>query len=274
VEGGVSALGKAAVDYARRGWHVFPVAPRGKTPLTKNGLKDASTDSGLVAARWDERPNANIGLACGPSGLLVVDLDGEEALRAWGDLTARHGLHPRTLVSRTGKGHHLVFTGDGPSSAGRIAPKVDTRGRGGYIVLPPSVHGSGASYCWLDPARAPVPAPEWLFQLLEYGNGSSVGERRELPKGVLFTPYGLVALERLAGEMASTPEGERNATLNALAFRCGRLNAAGQLAEYVAHRDLIAAAQASGLDVEEAERTFRSGFAAGLLRPVVVEELA
>jgi hypothetical protein len=268
----VSSLRIAAIDYARRGWHVFPVAPRGKTPLTKSGLKDASTDSGLVAAWWDERPNANIGVACGPSGLLVVDLDGEEAVRAWADLTTRHGLHPRTLVSRTGKGHHLVFRGDGPSSASRIAPKVDTRGRGGYIVLPPSVHGSGASYCWLDPTREPVPAPAWLFQLLEHGNGSSVGERRELPKGILFTPYGLVALERLAGEMARTPEGERNATLNALAFRCGRLNAAGQLAEYVAHRDLVAAARAAGLDADEAERTFRSGFAAGLLRPVVLEE--
>jgi hypothetical protein len=73
--------------------------------------------------------------------------------------------------------------------------------------------------------------------------------------------------------MAATSEGQRNSMLNALAYRCGRLSAAGQLAEQVARRDLVAAAVAAGLDGEEAETTFRSGFTAGLFRPVSLEAL-
>jgi hypothetical protein len=269
----VSELGEAALAHTRRGWHVFPVSPRGKTPVTTRGMLDATTDAGLVAAWWDERPSANIGVSCGASGLLVIDLDDEDAVRAWADLAAGHGGHEKTLVVKTGKGYHLYFAGRSRSTASRIAPGVDTRSGGGYVVCPPSVHASGAVYRWLDPAREPVAAPEWLLELLEHGRHyEEIGERRQLPDGVAFTAYGRSAIERIRAEMASTAQGERNATLNALSYRCGRLSAAGQLTEQVAHRDLIAAALEAGLGVDEAERTFRSGFSAGLFRPVVLEE--
>jgi hypothetical protein len=75
----VSELGRMAIAYARRGWYVFPVAPRGKTPITKRGMLDASTDEGLVAAWWElaryrsklgrraeQRARPNIGVACAP----------------------------------------------------------------------------------------------------------------------------------------------------------------------------------------------------------------
>jgi hypothetical protein len=165
----VNELGAAAVAYAERGWHVFPVAPRGKVPVTKRRMLDASLDEGLVAAWWEQRLQANIGVACGPSGLVVVDLDGEEAVRGWADLVARHGGHERTLVARTGKGFHLYFAGEGRSSAGRIGPRIDTRGAGGYVIAPPSVHGSGAVYQWIDATLDPVPVPDWLTEALERG---------------------------------------------------------------------------------------------------------
>jgi putative DNA primase/helicase len=271
----VSALGKAAVEYARRrDWAVFPCAVRGKTPVLSRGMLEASTDVGLVAAWWKDKPQANIGVSCGASGLLVVDLDGEAAVRAWTDLAALHDGHPKTLVSRTAKGYHLYFIGQGRSTASRVAPGIDARSGGGYVIAPPSVHGSGAVYRWLDPTREPVPAPGWLLELLEHGRhheDEAPGERKGLPDGVMFTPYGGSALDRITAEMASTAEGERNATLNALAYRCGRLSAAGQLAEYVARRDLVAAALAAGLAPEEAARTFDSGFTAGRFRPAVLE---
>jgi Bifunctional DNA primase/polymerase, N-terminal len=272
--GGMNDLATAAVAYARRGWFVFPVAARGKTPVTRRGMLDASTDTELVAAWWEQRPQANIGVACGPSGLLVVDLDGEDAVRAWADLAARHGGHQRTLVARTGKGFHGYFAGEGRSSAGRIGPRIDTRGGGGYVIAPPSVHGSGAVYRWIDPELDPVPVPEWLTEALDRGQPDSpVGERQELPHGALWTSYGCSALAAITDEMAATVEGERNSTLNALAYRCGRLSAAGQLAEDVAHDFLIAAAIQAGLGGDEAEATFRSGFTAGLFRPVSLEAL-
>jgi hypothetical protein len=270
----MNELAAAAVALAQRGWYVFPIAPRGKTPITGRGMLDASTDEGLVAAWWEQRPQANIGISCGPSGLLVVDLDGEEAFRAWADLVARHGGHPQTLVARTGRGYHLYFAGEGRSSAGRVGAKIDTRGAGGYCIGPPSVHGSGAVYRWIDPKLDPVSAPQWLTEALDNGQPEPpVGERRRLPDGVPYTPYGRSALQAIAAEMAATVEGERNSTLNALAYRCGRLSAAGQLAEQVAHRDLVAAAVAADLDGDEAEATFRSGFTAGLFRPVILEAL-
>jgi Bifunctional DNA primase/polymerase, N-terminal len=285
--GGMNDLATAAVAYARRGWFVFPLAPRGKTPITKRGMLDASCDPDLVAAWWAEENRSqtgaivaqparpNIGGACGPSGLFVVDLDGDSAVKSWTDVAAQHGGHPGTLVARTGKGFHFYFTGQGRSSAGRIAPHVDTRGAGGYTVLPPSIHVSGLVYRWIDPEMTPAPVPAWLLEALERSQpaDSSVGERRRLPDGTPFTSYGRSAIAAISREMAATPEGKRNSTLNGLAYRCGRLSAAGQLAEQVARRDLVAAAIEAGLGPEEAEATFRSGFTAGLFRPVSLEAL-
>jgi hypothetical protein len=270
----VSTLGEAAVEYARRGWYVFPLAVRGKTPVLRRGMLGASTDEGLVAGWWEQRPAANIGVSCGPSGLLVVDVDSREGARAWSELCALHGGQPEpTRAAVTGRGFHFYFVGQGRSSASRIAPGVDTRGAGGYTIAPPSIHRSGAAYRWRDPSQDPVAAPEWLLELLEHGrHHEEIGERKELPDGVPFTPYGRSALERISAEMAGTVEGERNATLNALAYRCGRLSAAGQLAEQVAQRDLIAAALVAGLGPEEAAKTFRSGFTAGLFRPIALEK--
>jgi hypothetical protein len=262
----VNELGAAAAALARRGWFVFPVAPRGKTPIIKRGMLDASIDEGLVAAWWEDRGEANIGVNCGKSGLLVVDLDGEDAVRAWADLAARHGGHPRTLVARTGKGFHGYFTGEGPSSAGRIGPKIDTRGRGGYVIAPPSVHGSGAVYEWIEATLDPVPVPEWLTEALDRGlPDSSAGERRRLPDGAPSRPTDAPRSRR-------SPRRWRRPS-RASAIRCGRLSAAGQLAEQVAHRELVAAAVDAGLDGDEAEATFRSGFTAGLFRPVILEAL-
>jgi hypothetical protein len=236
-------------------------------------MLDASRDGGLVAAWWDERPQANIGLNCGKSGLLVVDLDGEEAVAAWAGLAARHRGRERTLVARTRRGYHLFFSGAGPSSAGRVGAGIDTRGAGGYVILAPSIHQRGSVYRWLDPTIGPAAAPAWLLERLDTRRPASpVGEERALPDGVRFTSYGLAAVRALAREMAATPEGERNRTLNALAYRCGRLSAAGQLAREAAERELAAAALQAGLDEDEVEATFSSGFEAGLLRPISLEQ--
>lgn len=268
----MNALAAAAVVYAHRGWAVFPLAPRGKRPITRHGLKDATCDPGLVGAWWTEQPNANIGVSCGASDLLVVDLDGAEAVTAWSRLTSEYGGHARTLTAMTAKGAHLYFAGEGRSSAGKLAPGIDTRGAGGYVVAPPSVHESGAVYAWADPEAAIVPLPGWVKAMLAPRSPSPVGEARQLPAGAPYTRYGLTALAHLVDEMAATAEGQRNHTLNALAYRAGRLSAGGQLAEHVAEHELIRAAIEAGLPEQEAVQTFWSGFHAGCARPVEIEE--
>jgi hypothetical protein len=91
----------------------------------------------------------------------------------------------------------------------------------------------------------------------------AVGLRADLPDGLQVTAYGRVALEGLAEDMLGAIEGMRNATLVRVAYRAGRLVAAGEIAQDVARCVLIAAARATGLGSVEAERTFCSGFAAG-----------
>ena len=63
----------------RLGWPrtkvpVFPCVPGGKTPATRHGFKDATTDPAIVAAWW-ATTRYNLGLPTGPAGLIVIDLD-------------------------------------------------------------------------------------------------------------------------------------------------------------------------------------------------------
>jgi len=61
---------------AKLGFKVFPCASDGKKPITKHGLKDATTDVDLINRWWDERPRANIGMLT--QDLIVIDVDGAD----------------------------------------------------------------------------------------------------------------------------------------------------------------------------------------------------
>ena len=162
------SLGAAALYYASLGWSVFPLVPREKIPLLSkakggNGLKDASADLDTVTAWWSRYPDANIGLTTGgPSGLVVVDVDGADGEAA----LALYGTLPDTVESHTGKGRHLLFIGSPEirNSAGKLGPQLDVRAEGGYIVAPPSIHPNGGVYRWANgkhPGKlAPAALPE------------------------------------------------------------------------------------------------------------------
>lgn len=151
-----SELESAAVNYAKSGWWVFPLKPRDKTPITAHGLQDASNKMDVVRQWWGKWPDANIGLNCGKSGMVVVDLDkrgGYDGLKEWEEIQTQNGIHSHTSTSLTGGGgRHLLFKSpDGLSiknSAGKLAPGIDVRAEGGYVVLPPSIHPSGNAYAW------------------------------------------------------------------------------------------------------------------------------
>lgn len=148
----MSALAKAAVAYAERGWHVFPLAPREKAPLGRlvpRGFLQASAEREQVRAWWAAEPQANIGLVPGPSGFVVLDVDGPEGEQA----AIRLGLYAEpTLAATTGRadgGRHLYFRHPGgviPN--GKLAPKLDIRADAGYVVAPPSIHPTGTPYRW------------------------------------------------------------------------------------------------------------------------------
>jgi hypothetical protein len=290
----------AALAYAARGWHVFPCRPRGKTPLTAHGVKDATDDLEQVSAWWTATPDANIGIATGQkSGLVVIDLDGEHAEDAYGLLVAEHGppgggwQHRRrrgTLTRvhldgvgptdgatvRTGSGWHLYLavTTDRltvRNSASKLAPGIDIRGDGGYVIAPPSVHPSGRRYVWRDPVPPdgglPVLAPAWVRLLMP--NPAVATKRRQAAADAAGggTPYGLAALNGECDAVRTTGEGGRNHRLNEAAFAAGTLIASGDLEQDHAIDQLTAAAEDAGLPQREADKTIASGLKAGRRHP-------
>lgn len=139
----------AALEYAELGYRVFPCAPGKKSPATSHGLHDATCDPDQIEAWWAQMPEANIGLRT--EGLFVVDVDGAD--NPWpGDPDKQISLGTCPTSMTPGGGVHYVFkqpdTGVWKNTASKIAPKVDTRADGGYILAPPSQIG-GVEYHWL-----------------------------------------------------------------------------------------------------------------------------
>jgi len=150
---------------------------KGKHPRTRDGVHNATTDEATIRAWWAKWPDANIGGATGArSRLHVVDVDpkngGDVSLT---ELVEAHGDEwLDTLHIKTGsRGHHFFFVQPddlhlnstvGTMTSG-IAKGIDSRGTGGYVVLPPSLHESGARY-EVKAHRAPRELPAWLVAAL------------------------------------------------------------------------------------------------------------
>ena len=152
----------------------------GKHPMARlapKGLTDA-TDNEHVIRRWfTTAPFANIGLATIRSVVLDVDPrhGGDASLEA---LEAEHGLLPKTTRVLTGGGGQHIFFRPPPGleirnsagDQGGLAPGLDIRGTGGYVVAAPSLHVSGRRYTWSVDHHpddvVPAPMPEWLAAAL------------------------------------------------------------------------------------------------------------
>lgn len=251
---------RAALAYAAHGWAVFPLRPGQKTPACEHGCKDATTDEAQVRAWWRECSSYGVGLATGSvSGICVVDLDGEplELMRA----LLRRGPLPRTMATRTGSGGmHLIYRLCGarvPNSARRLAPGVDTRGEGGYIVAPPSLHPSGSRY-ELANELPTAPVPAWIVRALT--------EQRQAP-AVRRSPQPAQDDDPIAGpvhRLLHAVNGERNEILNWAAYR---LFASSQGDADEVERRLREAAMQIGLTEQETMKTIQSARRAALESP-------
>jgi len=196
-----------ALDYAVRGWRVFPVhsVKGGKCTCGKancgnvgkhpqwhkedlaHGLTEATADKAQIKRWWARWPDANIGIATGPeSGLLILDVDkgtgGGESLER---LENEHGDLPPTIVAETGGGGlHFFFKHPGhkvKSRAGKFAPGLDVKADGGYVVAAPSMHASGQQYRW-EKGNSPFTrdlarCPGWLLKLMMEGGDKVAGTK-------------------------------------------------------------------------------------------------
>ncbi|WP_180686082.1 bifunctional DNA primase/polymerase [Streptomyces gossypiisoli] len=276
----------SALTAAERGWPVIPLHPRAKRPAghperacpstgrCANGHRKpeqrATTDTALIHATWSTRPY-NVGIATGPAGLLVVDLDvckpeepkgAPDGATSFAALCERTGQTvPATYRVRTARGgEHLYFTAPTgvrlKCSANRLGPHIDTRAWGGYVVAPGSTTPDGAYEVTDDAPVAPLPA--WLAALLTEQPRPATVDLAPVRDG---TRAARVALERECAVIASATEGGpggRNNTLHNSACKVARFVAWDHLPRHVAEQAIQAAGESTGLPPAECRTTIRS----------------
>lgn len=143
-------FGAAAAIYAAWGWPVFPLRPGQKVPATPHGFKDATTDVDRIRAYWERVPNANIGIATGHA-FDVIDVDLPDGPAQWHEMSTKPGAPDvHGIVSTASGGRHFLIPPTGRGNSARIQPGIDYRGRGGYVVAPPSWRGDhGHKWTWV-----------------------------------------------------------------------------------------------------------------------------
>ncbi|MGW1722327.1 bifunctional DNA primase/polymerase [Streptomyces sp. NPDC002306] len=280
-----------ALTTAQRGWHVFPLRPGTKRPAlhgeaacTRTGACEAghrkweqraTTNPDRIRATWSRGP-FNVGIATGPSGLLVVDLDmpkdnsnadAPSGAATFGALCERTGQPvPATYRTRTASGgEHLFFAAPESArlgnTAGSLAPLVDTRGWGGYVVAAGSTTPAGPYTVNDDTTPAELPA--WLLRLLESPPAPQPAAPFAWPT-ISGSRAAIAALERECRAVLGSPEGAGNITLNRSAFKVGRFVAWGDLPRQVVEEAFQAVGESRGLTVAECRATIRSALDSSL----------
>ncbi|CAM5541593.1 bifunctional DNA primase/polymerase [Streptomyces abikoensis] len=262
-----------ALDAARRGWHVFPLRPgdkrpalHGETSCPRSGPcgnghvkweARATTDPDRITTAWTAG-TYNIGIAAGPSGLLIIDLDVSKdksendapcGAASFMALCERAGQPvPATYRVRTASGgEHLYFQAPQGirlgNTAGKVARRIDTRGWGGYVVAPCSTTPAG-DYTVTDD-RAPAPLPAWLLHALT--PKPKPAPAAAMPRtAVKAAGYAAAALRNEVHNVTTAVDGIRNATLLRAGRALGRLVASGDLDRTEVEQALSGAATATG----------------------------
>ena len=272
----------AALSAAERGWPVFPLRPYGKHPAVRDWPHAASRDANQLAEWWARAPY-NVGIVCGPAGLLVVDVDTDDPPPALVDLPVTYrvatprGTHHYfavppvpTNAAVSGEAYWDRVRFSGRSTAGMLAPLVDTRAAGGYVVGAGSVLRIDSARYWYRAGSAPVAsAPPWLLDALL--------PPRPVARAVQPARPGAYAAAVLTAERAGVEAaavGTRNVRLFTAAFRLGQLAAGGLLTEQ--HVVTVLAATSArhvgvdGFTVAEAARAIDNGLRYGRRRPRLV----
>jgi hypothetical protein len=277
----------AALAAAARGWHVFPLRPDDKRPAIERWEQRATLEPDRIRRCWTAGPY-NVGIACGPSGLVVLDFDARKTgqaapagyegyLHGWGvftdlcaDLNQPDGPGITYAVATGRGGLHLYFRQpDGielRNTAGALGWLIDTRAHGGYVVAAGSAV-AGRAYTIRHDAATPV-LPGWLAERLQ-----PAPLRPEGPPIVVELPadrhgaYVRAAIDATLTKLAEAAEGGRNHALFMAAQTLGQLAAGGAVAEDTVTTVLADAAGRLGLRPRETERTIASGLRAGARRP-------
>jgi len=206
-----------ALSLAKKGWMVFPLLPKGKTPILPGGFKNATTDPTRIKEWWVKWPEANIGLATGMSGLFVIDIDSADAAKELYKIMPELATLV-TLRAKTSKGEHIYFKckeNEFKSCTSFAGVKgIDIRCTGGYVVAPPSLHPSGMTYIWKQELETALvlPVPDVIREIATNGVRKSEAAAGDKLEAVLDEEFGEKILE-----------GERNNRLTSFAGKLRRL---------------------------------------------------
>lgn len=298
----------AALDCASHGWPVFPLRPDTKRPALhgydrcprtgacsaghRGWEQRATTDPDRIRAAWSAAP-FNIGVATGPAGLLVIDLDvpktGDDPVPApWnqpgvttgadvflllcGDSGQVPPVDTYTVATASGGTHLYYEAPEGVAlrnSAGTaLGWKIDTRAHGGYIVAPGSIVAGRPYATTLD--TDPVPLPAWLVDRLK----APPPRPPAAPVVVRDRSAFVNAAVRAETKAVRSARVNRNAALFGAASALGQLVAGGQLTEREHADELMSAASGhiavGAYSARQAEQTIASGLRHGARRPRTV----
>lgn len=280
----------AALDYAQAGQPVFSCDPATKQPLTRGGFKAATVNPSEIERLWRASPAAMIGAPVGDiAGAFVLDIDAGtddktgqvyEAADLIEVIEAAIGVSlPLTRAARTPRGGlHLWFklpVGEAIGNRAGLLPRIDVRGTGGYVILPPSARADGTVYAWQDPAATIADPPAQLVDMIlrrgAFGKRAA-GPPREGSAAKIDVgqrKYALSALDLECRKVRSAGTGQRNQALHDAAANVAELVAAGALDTGVARGSIEAAARDNPGrdDAHQIEATIASGWQKGLAKP-------
>ena len=259
---------------------VFPCDDQ-KRPLTAHGFKDATANPDEIRRLFANPRAAMIGMPTGEgTGIVVIDVDVKDGRTGMEWLNNNSHRLPQTRTIRTGSGGlHIYLRWPGQpirNSAGKIAPGIDVRGDGGYVIVPPS-----PGYAMADESDM-AEVPDWLMPILvppapperpTAPAHAAPPVRPHNPDG--GTHYGVAALDSECDAIRRAWDGSKHHTLNKAAFSIGGLVAAGELQEGFAFTELSAALadiRHACKDFRHAQNTLRTAFQDGMRQPRDVPE--
>lgn len=278
-----------AVRLAQAGFFVFPCHSGGekaKQPMPFIKWRDVSTtELNRIQTWWDRWPEAAVGLDLAKSRLLVVDADRHgkaDGVEAMGQLMASHHYEPDgvPMAATPNQGTHFFYRQpDGKqlgNSAGKLAPGIDTRGHGGYVIAPGTVMQDGRLYeVFGDLADAPT-LPAWISELLEAEKVEPKPLRQPVQRtehsDARIQAYCDAAIAAETDRVRCAGKGTRNNTLNEAAFALGQLVGANWVTDTEIEGFLTNAAAECGLKQPEIRKTIRSGIDAGKRQPRALQD--